>query len=909
MPQESPQQDINSYWQRKREMDQQLRLRAANEMDIDPDHATRVLNVSGLTGMPEEVVESDLDNLEGLLRRRQFDAQKYMEQAPKFAKFAAENPYHLSVLDRDRENLTMMERALVPIFMGLDAGWAQVEKAELIDRQIKEGGVQREGDEERLKELSAWEQPHEFGADNWVAKWIVKSAKIYAPMHYVVKSGLTLGMGGAIVGGTAGVMAGPGAPMTVPAAATLGFGVAAYTGAFGATHKLERAFAYEEYKELGFDHHDALIAANAVGMVNASLEPLALGKLVKYFPGVKQAKQAVAKQLVEVVLKKPTIKQATGAVIMRFGEVLGTEIVVEVLQESSTVAGGEILKALDGGYERMSLHQYFDRVGHIALETLQAAALMSALGPGMQYHNDIHRAKQAKRMETAYKALGEGGENSRLKKDVPAKYKEWVARLTKDGPVQNILIDIERFKTYFQEVGQDPDQVAAELGIDLEEAAAQGTDLEIPLNAYAEKVVGTEHHKGLTPDIKTHESQMTAREGVVFEQTADALRQALFNEEVPPGHVAVDEILQQVIGENLAMGFDQDTAENNAALTEAAFSTMARRNGIEPLTLFNKYWGGLQQELPDVFQKRDVDIFVDPLLDRLRTGDVPVQRDIYGESLTEFLDKQGGLIDDGGELAAQDIQMEFKKLVREGGRTLDSAAEIAFEAGYIPEYDSDLLLEMINREASGLPVFGRGADPEMAALSRTLDELAEILDKAEIDILTTDKTNAEIRKLLRGELRLEQEGGPIESPGAMPDGILARQIFGDLEIIEPVRIIQRKPAAEVEVVDTAPEFIQMQRDLSAAEVVLSEVMERWREAPRAEQSNMNSAINQELDAARENVRKIDDGMNKYVAEDQTAAIDRAEPVDVGLSRRAQDMFDSAVKRLDGMQRLLECVNA
>ena len=905
MPQED---QLNSYWQRKREMDQQLRLRAANEMQLDPDRSTRILNVTGITGLPEEVVDSDLESLEDLIKRRNFDAQKYMEQAPKFAEFAAENPYHLSVLNRDRENLTMMERAMVPIFMGIDAGWAQVEKAELIDRQIREGGVARPGDEEKLKELSAWEKPHEFGASNWVAKWIVKAAKIYAPMHYVVKSGLTTGMGGAIVGGTAGVMAGPGAPLTVPATATLGFGVAAYTGAGMATFKLERAFAYDEYKELGFSHEEALVASSAVGAVNAALEPLALGKLVKYFPGVKQAKEQIAKQLVEEVLKKPTMKQATGAVMVRFGEVLGTEVLVEVLQESSTIAGGEILKALDGGHERMSLAQYFDRVGHIALETLQAASLMSAIGPGFQYYNDIGRAKQAKQMETAYKALGEGSENSRLKKDVETKYVEWVRRLTKDGPVQNILIDIDRFKTYFQEVGQDPDQVATELGIDLEEAAAQGTDLEIPLAAYAEKVVGTEHHTGLTPDIKTHESQMTAREGVVFEQTADALRKSLMNDEPPPGHVPVDEILQQIIGENLAMNYDQETAENNAAITEAAFSTMARRNGIEPIELFNKYWGGLEQELPEVFQKRDVDIFVDPLLDRLRTGDVPVQRDIYGESLTEFLIKQGGLVDDGGELAAQDLQKEFKNLVREGGRTLDSAAEIAFEAGYIPEYDDALLLEQINREVQGLPVFGRGADPEMAALSRTLDELAEILEKADIDINTTELTNAEIRKLLRGDQRFEQMDDTIEIPGQMPDGILSRQIFGDLEIVQPVRIIQRKPAVEREVAETRPEFLQMQRDLSAAEIVLSEVLEKWRNAPRTEQANMNSEINQELDAARETVRKIDDNMNQYVTESQTATIDRRTE-DRGITRRAQDVFDGAVKRLDGMQRLLECVNA
>lgn len=76
-----------------------------------------------------------------------------------------------------------------------------------------------------------------------------------------------------------------------------------------------------------------------------------------------------------------------------------------------------------------------------------------------------------------------------------------------------------------------------------------------------------------------------------------------------------------------------------------------------------------------------------------------------GPSLTDFIKSHGGLQDQGGELSHlgldQDRKPFAKKLAQEGGLSLDRAAELAHESGYIPERDINLLLEKLADESRG----------------------------------------------------------------------------------------------------------------------------------------------------------------------------------------------------------------
>lgn len=75
-------------------------------------------------------------------------------------------------------------------------------------------------------------------------------------------------------------------------------------------------------------------------------------------------------------------------------------------------------------------------------------------------------------------------------------------------------------------------------------------------------------------------------------------------------------------------------------------------------------------------------------------------------SLLEFLKREGGLRDEGGELAAFDLGKRRPGLVSAKGRPLDYARERAAEAGYIPpEATLNDFVDAVRREAGGDAIY------------------------------------------------------------------------------------------------------------------------------------------------------------------------------------------------------------
>lgn len=106
------------------------------------------------------------------------------------------------------------------------------------------------------------------------------------------------------------------------------------------------------------------------------------------------------------------------------------------------------------------------------------------------------------------------------------------------------------------------------------------------------------------------------------------------------------------------------------------------------------------------------------------------------KSLVDFLIDAGGVSDEGGELGFLDasrVSRRFRgKLVKETGKPLDAAREIAEEAGYIGragETQSSTvpdLLEAIDRELRGQPVYSRADEGRVAELRDLEAERARV---------------------------------------------------------------------------------------------------------------------------------------------------------------------------------------
>ena len=66
-----------------------LRLQIENMQQRDPDRSRRILSVSHVTGLPGEVVDSDLENLEKSIAAREFNIEQWRKESPAWTSFAA----------------------------------------------------------------------------------------------------------------------------------------------------------------------------------------------------------------------------------------------------------------------------------------------------------------------------------------------------------------------------------------------------------------------------------------------------------------------------------------------------------------------------------------------------------------------------------------------------------------------------------------------------------------------------------------------------------------------------------------------------------------------------------------------------------------------------------------------------
>lgn len=796
----------------RRQAEETERLQVGNQLNIDADRAMRSLAVGTQTGLAYDLIYDNLEELEEELKKTSnFDPDAWKRESPGFAEYAAENPFHLSVLKMDNENLTKWERNTRAMDLALDSTWAKLEYNKIGARRARGREHWLMSDEAMMAEYEKLMQPHSFGAESWWAKAVVFNAKEVGPMFYSTLNAwdeMLIGMGiGAVAGGVIT------SPAGIPTGGLAMLGGIVSGGARGAWYGWNVGLArggyemlsgesYNRYIEAGFTHENAAIAAKAAGAIGAVVEPFGINMLFKYIPGARQlagkASQSMVERMTGSVLRKRGVLKSTGMLAARYGEVMASEIMVEIIQDSAMTVGQNILASIENKPDQhITIDMWQDQMGETIVHTARAVTLLAGFGPGLQYMGDIARARNSRGLETAFKAIGEAARDSELKKAVPGKFKEFVEKVTAKGAVKKLYIDIEKFKTYFQDKGLDPNKVARELEITsakegkpstLEELEEMGEDIiEIETAIYADKMAATEHHDPLSADLKPDPEIMSTNERKEFLENASAIEKAYALGEPPPSHVPNQEILDRVRNDLMAnAGHDFSAATKLARLEEYRYSVaVAEEEGLDLIEFFNATWGGVQREIDTMGEAVDVDMNVDPLLDLLRAEKGPKQRDIYGQSLIEFLISKGGLQDQGGELSAQDVQLQVSRLVQDAGMTLDEAAEAASEAGFIAAYDQDLLLSAVMREVGGTKVFGRGADLQAADIASDLDQLQDILDQAEIDIQAM--SNVEIRKQLAGTQKLYQRD-VLEMPGVLPDNILPEQDFGDLQIVRPTAV-------------------------------------------------------------------------------------------------------------------------
>lgn len=794
---------------------QALRGAMAGAVMTQPDVEAKLVQLSRQVGVPLDTVRLDARQAERSAALGSIDYDRMVRETPVTAGFLADRA---AVARDDVGPLTRIERAFTAFGQGVQKGSLQDELGPLHYRAMT--GKITPAEQARRKELAdqmkALDTRPEKGDSplSWFFNVTGYSAR---QMVTSIREGGTGAVAGAAAGAGAAAVAGQLGPqvavpeeiVTVPGAALLGARAGFITASTVFSYKMESGFAYDEFEQLKtvdgkpMPRDVAQGAAAAVGLINAALDTVGDIALLKLVPGIDRLLSFGPKEAVKALLQRPTFRAAIAEAGKKWAKAASIEGVTEGIQEIVVILGRELAEgAAPGRFPDQPPGRDVERVLQSTAEGAAGAAGVGAPMAGYRAGVNIREAQIAQRNQDFMTALGDGAQASKLRERLPEVFREFVERARQSGPVENVYIPADQFARYWQSQGADPAAAAAQVGaVNFPEAMAAGTDVVIPLADYAAKMAATQHHAALMQDVKLHQGDLTMREAQAQEQRQKELQaelEAMIDREAGTAQTpAVEQIKQEAMGE-LVGRFERSTADAYATTYARTIANLAQRAGIDPLELHRTYGLRVVTPLPEVLRSQpNIDTALDPMLDRLRAGDIPSESAALGPSLFEFIRDRGGL-QPVAETKFMDENVERRafqrKITQPRGMDLDTAMEAAVEAGYFtPEPGETLgateLLDALGQDVTGARVFSPQFRDEAAAGMR--DQLLAL--QAYIEQLGGDLNmdNATLKALI---LRAaEQQGGEDAQQFDQGEGALLFQSAPPLGEGEVKRVLRREP--------------------------------------------------------------------------------------------------------------------
>ncbi|MBV5338144.1 MAG: hypothetical protein J0665_01105 [Deltaproteobacteria bacterium] len=414
----------------------------------------------------------------------------------------------------------------------------------------------------------------------------------------------------------------------------------------------------------------------------------------------------------------------------------------------------------------MTLADFGQSVVDTAIVTATAGGMQGAmLHPVAKLSQEYQRNQQAALNKDFMLALGEAAGESKLRQRLPEKFQELVGRLKEGGDIENVYIPGDQWKQYWQEKGVDPVKVADDTldggGTQYTEALAAGGDIVIPIEVYANKLAATEHHAALVDHSRLHSGDATAFEAAQFESDQEKMLADLKNSEgdTTTERPSYFKVYDDIYGQLQGIGYDRQTAEQYATIAAVRAKQRAAVLGKDAFELYNESPLKVVRPLPEDVQRQSVDLGIDPMLDRLRAGDIPTDESIFGQSLLQFV-RDRGVKDDRGDLKSMDVdaarQPGKKNIIRKDGKPLDQVREAAVESGYLPEGATIAdLLDKIDQELRGTPVYSQQVSNQKGHETKlALEELKLHLDQVGIDYnqMSNEQIRRELYQMQGGEL-------------------------------------------------------------------------------------------------------------------------------------------------------------
>lgn len=363
--------------------------------------------------------------------------------------------------------------------------------------------------------------------------------------------------------------------------------------------------------------------------------------------------------------------------------------------------------------------------------------------------------------------------------------------------VDNVFIPGEAVREYLQsDEGHDRD-FWAPLDAQISEAQATGGDVVIPADQALAHLAGTKAWAALREDMRLTPGGMSLREATQFEgEAAGSIERAATDAtaQLEADRIAAEprqRLYDSVYAKLTNAGFTPDAARMQADLVTARAATRAARIGTEltgaefDATQVNQV---LPERLRPLVAAKSLDMVVAAMR---RNRDPKAARST--PSLLEWISKQGGVEDRGGDIASMGgdkwhrAKPGRRKLIRataqgsmlgeDGQQNTNSPDELAVraqEAGYFLPGERPTqndLLDAIGEELRGTPRYAEEAQPD--DLRMAAQELFKLLEQEGVD---PDKaSDAEIKSFVQRYQEGAGEGRSLDQ--SFMDGPRGRVTF------------------------------------------------------------------------------------------------------------------------------------
>jgi len=700
------------------ERETRLRAAAVNAQGSSPDLAAKALILSRKTGMPADLVERNLPEVE--TRQKANEYADLMRRAPKMADWLAQDPVNAKVMAQDDvEKLGFVEWTVNELYRPYLSQQASSNLAgvKTATRRLSEleSALGRQQRGEYLspfdKEMIRQEPEIRDAMRGFIIQYgTQREEKLQAaaalPELPVIKEMQKAGEAGDWGGVFSALMKDPVRAAYVIAlqgSAMLPWQIAGYAagglpGTFGVSFGMEYMGAVEDaLKQSGVNTQDPtqIVAAFGNAELMAKIERQAATKA-----SVIGALDAASMRMARVPLgvgKSAVTRTATD---------LGAQMVVQ----AGLGGAGEALGSVAAGMKVDPFAVVSEVIGEFGSGPAEVA--------GARWGQAVRQDATTKEFEAframppvqqlavaqamAVDRLIEQVTNTKIAALSPEKLQEFIGSVT--DTAQSVFVPLSAIASYMQDMtGLQAEQFMDRLGIvdQIERARVTGEDIAIPLATYI--VNASEAHKAWREEIRTEVDGFSVRQAQEWEKAKASELKALqdrFEEHVqsgmPPDPQGV--VYQQVLEMAKANGYTNDVAAQHAALYAARYAARAARRPdlyVDALDAFEKAGTGkglrIQTMLADGTRVMGPDV-LDSMLDSLRSGKDPVRlpkmakpakavgpaqdatilkaakRLAKGwtpekavkkpQSLTDFVRKAGGLnIDssEGGDLRAADL--------------------------------------------------------------------------------------------------------------------------------------------------------------------------------------------------------------------------------------------------------------